>query len=743
MGCLLDLQPSFAAVAAGILWLVCASILAWLAVRSRFPGQPAFLLTMAAMQWWLFTAAVDLGSANEACKVGWSLAAWPGITLVPIAWSYFLFDYTLNTSHGRKPVRRLIYLILPGIAGIIALTNNQTHLLYGTDTRLVTVDGSSYVVFDHGPLFYMVAAGLYVFVMSALGVLVFAFVKARKIIRPFLGVLLLITAAPLTANLAYVLWGVTLFGYDPTPFMFAVALIALSWLLLNNTMMDTGAQGRSLLFYATQDPVIIVDAGGGFAGGNPAARALFGHRLPRLGTTVEHLETIGPLVRSLVSSGEPGSTESIRLGGRVFDFRALPIESPIQTKRPLLGWTVSLVDITERENAAEALRAALARAEAANQAKSHFLANVSHEIRTPLNGILGMASVMAETTLDEEQRDFLQIIEESGQVLLTTIGDVLDLSKIEAGKMVVETRPFVLRDALEAARALFAASARKKGLQLSVTVEETLPKAIVNDAHRFRQVLHNLLSNAIKFTPTGGVTITAGLSEEAGDTLVVRVSDTGPGVSADARERIFKPFLQADAGDTRRFGGTGLGLSISRQLCQLMGGDLILVESRGGGATFEIRLPLTVASEEEVAAAVKADAPTTAVLGGPVLDVLVVDDNRTNRLILEKLAQRSACRVQSASSGPEAIDMVRGSPFDIVLMDIQMPEMGGVEATRFIRAIERAEGRKPSFVVAVTANAMPEQLAHYRTTDMDEVLPKPVSKAQLLKLIEAVRDRAG
>ncbi|WP_375699058.1 histidine kinase N-terminal 7TM domain-containing protein [Pseudophaeobacter sp. TrK17] len=733
MNCLANLDVNLASGAAAALLAVCSVVLVRIARNIPFAGQLSFVLTLAAMLWWLFTVVFDLASQSETCKVGWSLAAWPGIVLVPIAWTFFVFDYSMSKRRIRRPVRIIAYIGLPGLVSVIAVTNRWTHLLYGPDTRLVTEGGNSFVIFDHGPLFFAVAAILYIFLIAALGLLTFVFLKAKKVIRPFMGALIIITAAPVAANLAYIGWGVTVFGFDPTPFTFAVSLIALSWLLVNNSMMDTAAQGRILMFYASQDPVILVDAGGHFVSANPAAKDFFSHQLPKHGATLEHLEGIGPLLKDLIVDGDINSATPIRIGGRVFDPRAVPIDSPIQSQIPLLGWSISLVDITERERSAEVLREALAHAESANRAKTHFLANVSHEIRTPLNGVLGMAAVLSETTLDEEQREFLQAIEDSGQILLTTIGDVLDLSKIEAGKMTLENRPFALGIALEGARALFSARANEKGLSLSVEIHEDLPKAIIGDDHRFRQVLHNLVSNAVKFTQTGSVTLTAEPADN-GALLLVRVSDTGPGVSREARDTIFQPFQQADGSDARKFGGTGLGLSISRQLCHLMGGSLQLATGVEQGATFEIRLPLLPATDEPkaetqpVLRSASAPEPTA-------VDVLVVDDNKTNRLILQKFLS-SVCRVKSVSSGPEAIDLARSFAFDVILMDIQMPEMDGVETTQKIRCIEQEIGREPSFIVAVTANAMPEQLNHYLSAGMDEVLAKPVSKEPLLSLIK-------
>ena len=734
MNCLANLDVNLASGAAATLWVVCSVVLIRIARNIPFAGQLSFVVTLAAMLWWLFTVVLDLASQSETCKVGWSLAAWPGIVLVPIAWTFFVFDYTMNKRRSRRPLRLLVYIGLPSLVSAIAVTNRWTHLLYGPDTRLVTEGGNSFVIFHHGPLFFAVAATLYVFLIVALGLLAFAFLKAKKIFRPFMGALIIITAAPVAANLAYIGWGVTVFGFDPTPFMFAVSLIALSWLLVNNSMMDTAAQGRTLMFYATQDPVILVDAAGHFVSANPAAKDLFGQQLPKHGETLEHLEEIGPLLKSLIAAGGINGAAPIRIGGRVFDPRAVPIDSPIQAQIPLLGWSVSLVDITERERSAEALREALALAESANRAKTQFLANVSHEIRTPLNGVLGMASVLSDTALDEEQREFLQAIEDSGQVLLTTIGDVLDLSKVEAGKMTLKNRPFTLRVALEGARALFSARAKEKGLSLRVEMHDDLPKTIIGDDHRFRQVVHNLVSNAVKFTESGCVTISAEPADN-GALLLVRVSDTGPGVPREARDLIFQPFQQVEGGDARKFGGTGLGLSISRQLCHLMGGSLQLATGVEQGATFEVRLPLIPATDqpETKTHPVLRSAPA------PVaLDVLVVDDNKTNRLILEKFLSSTPYRVQSASSGEEAIGLAHAFSFDVILMDIQMPQMDGVETTQKIRSIEKATGREPSFIVAVTGNAMPEQLNHYLAVGMDDVLAKPVSKTLLLSLIREV-----
>lgn len=367
----------------------------------------------------------------------------------------------------------------------------------------------------------------------------------------------------------------------------------------------------------------------------------------------------------------------------------------------------------------------------ANETKSRFLANVSHEIRTPLNGILGMASELAETPLTDEQAQCLDVIEQSGGVLLGTINDVLDLSRIESGHMELEVKPYVLRDIVEAARALYSARAREKGLRLDLHVQENLPRVLVGDGRRLRQVLHNLIANAVKFADTGGVSIRV-RPELEGGRLSIAVQDTGPGITREAQAKVFDPFAQADASVTRRHGGTGLGLAISRQLCESMGGSLSLVSRPGHGATFFIDLPLVAAPDDAVPAPEARKLKTVALDG---MRLLVADDNATNRLVLGRFLKDVRAHLDFATNGKDALEQASERHYDAILMDVQMPLMDGVTATEEIRALEGREGRDRCFIVAVTANVLVHQVADYQRRGADAVLPKPVSKQALLTLL--------
>ncbi|WP_323770817.1 ATP-binding protein [Antarctobacter sp.] len=383
-------------------------------------------------------------------------------------------------------------------------------------------------------------------------------------------------------------------------------------------------------------------------------------------------------------------------------------------------------------NRGQRMEAALRREAAdANAAKSRFLANVSHEIRTPLNGILGMASELSETKMTADQTTCLRVIEQSGAVLLGTINDVLDLSRIEAGQLGVDERPFVLRELVEAACGLYSARAREKNLYLTLDIQENLPPVLVGDEIRIRQVLHNLVANAVKFTREGGVKVRVRPDLER-HRLVIAVQDSGPGIDRDAQARIFEPFMQADSSITRQHGGSGLGLTISRQLCQAMGGDLMVVSRPGHGATFFCDLPLRAASAEE-ARKVRSEPAAVPVLAG--MRILVADDNATNRLILSRFLAKTQAEPLFADTGQAALDIIRENRCDVILMDVQMPVMDGVAATKIIREMEQAEGASPAFIVAVTANVLSHQVSSYRSAGMDEVLSKPVSKRDLLTLL--------
>ncbi|MEW5686976.1 MAG: PAS domain-containing protein [Pseudomonadota bacterium] len=382
-------------------------------------------------------------------------------------------------------------------------------------------------------------------------------------------------------------------------------------------------------------------------------------------------------------------------------------------------------DVTERREAAMALKAALAEAEAANRAKSEFLANMSHEIRTPLNGIVAGADMLARCDLDPRAGELVEIIASSGATLERLLSDILDLARIEAGRIDIEATDFHLGELVRSAAALARLQADEKGVAVRIEVRPEADRAFSGDPYRIRQVLTNLLSNAVKFTERGEVGIAAEVL--TGGRVRVSVSDTGIGFRPEMKEQLFGRFQQADGSITRRFGGTGLGMTISRELCALMGGTLDAEGQEGRGARFWFELPLVACAGVTTAeAAPCAEAPDRP------LRVLLADDHPTNRKVIELMLEGLA-EIVSVENGAEALMAMGTDIFDVVLMDMQMPVMDGLEATRRIRETEAAAGRPPTPLIMLTANALPEHVAASLAAGADRHLEKPVTFGELVE----------
>jgi PAS domain S-box-containing protein len=443
-------------------------------------------------------------------------------------------------------------------------------------------------------------------------------------------------------------------------------------------------------------------------------------------------------------------------GERLLHTKKIPILDEHGRPRYLLGISHDVTEQKEREREILRLNAALekraAEVEAANRAKSTFLATMSHEIRTPMNGVLGMVELLALTRLDTEQRTTLEIVRESGKSLLRIIDDILDFSKIEAGRLEVRPEAASIKEVIEGVFSIYSGNASSKGLLLKPIVDPQISPAVWVDPWRLRQILNNFVSNAIKFTSKGTIEIKAELIEhvDAEDRVRLSVKDTGIGISPENQRQLFQPFSQAEGDTTRRYGGTGLGLAICRRLADMMGGSIEMVSELGKGTTMILTISLPIANPQDLPKSeaegtrdllstttrMRRMAPSVAQAETEGTLVLLVDDHPTNRMLLLRQVKTLGYAVEGAENGVDALDKWKSGRFKMVITDCNMPEMDGYELARNIRRLESANGDKHTPIIACTANALGGEAEACFAAGMDDYLAKPVELTQLLKKLD-------
>jgi len=539
-----------------------------------------------------------------------------------------------------------------------------------------------------------------------------------------------------------------------------------------------------LIVETALDAIITIDHRGRITEFNPAAERTLGYRRDEVIGQVLGEIIVPPRLRESHRAGLERHLETgqARILGRRIELPALRkdgaeiVAELTVTRMPLAGppsFTGFLRDVTEARRAQEELRGSMeelreARSRAERQAaqllqqasdlerardqaleatrvKSGFLANMSHEIRTPLNSLMGMTSLLQDTDLALEQREYAEAIHSCSKTLLAIINDILDFSKIEAGRMTLEVVEFDPRDLTREAVTWLASRAAEKQLRLECRVDDGLPRRLMGDPVRLRQVLMNLVGNAIKFTATGGVNVRVGGRPDGPGRFALRieVDDTGIGIPPDQHHSVFESFTQADGSTTRRFGGTGLGLAICRQLVELMRGRIGLTSEPGQGSTFWVEVSLLAASPS--AGSPDDDAPAADRLpwGGPLgISVLVAEDNEINQMVAARILTKWGCRVEVVTHGRAVLEALERAAYDAVLMDVQMPGMDGLEVTAEIRRREAQSGRRVP-IIAVTGSAIEGDRESCLAAGMDDYLPKPLDARALWTTLAGVTRRAG
>ena len=528
-------------------------------------------------------------------------------------------------------------------------------------------------------------------------------------------------------------------GLNYNPILFPLTSVIVTLALLRHGLLDLAPVARAALLERLDDRIVALDAEDRILDYNQSAAATFGWTgRGALDRPAEEALRAHPALLPLLALPEHERVE-VELGRRTMESTVFTVRDPEDGRTR--ARVLVLRDISARKETERQLVLAKETAEAAEQAQARFLATMSHEIRTPMNGVIGFSQLLAKTPLSPEQREYTDIITQSGRSLLVIINDVLDYSKISAGRVDLEQVPCDIADLARQTCRMLEERAREKGVAFAHEVAPRVPARVVTDPVRVGQVLTNLVGNAIKFTDRGSVTVTLDLAPDpsapATGLLALRVADTGIGMSPEQQKTVFLPFSQADSSITRRFGGTGLGLTITDNLCRLMGGGVTVESEPGRGSTFTATLRVGLVDSGDRPAHAPETLPAAEPAAGP-LRLLVCEDNVVNQTLVRATIRRLGHEVSFAANGEQGLAALEETRFDAVLMDIEMPVLDGYETVRRLRAAEKARGGRRVHVIAVTAHALVGEAERCLAVGMDDFLAKPISMPALKDALSRV-----
>lgn len=654
-----------------------------------------------------------------------------GSSLVAILFMMFIFSYCAQKEH--LWTERI--LLSCGAAVILMVWTNPFHHLYYKDVEFIT-DG----VFPHLELYY--GPGFYFYMITCLvipwAISVYILIRALKRTKSSkrknnLKVIIGGATIALSILVVYV-FGVFPEGYDPTPITMAVMFTTLVVIVWNRKDFDLTRTATDTVLDSLGDSMITLNENREVLMFNAPAKKLF----PDIDTGKLLTDLSGFPVHVLGTDGR----KKFEMGDRHYEGHLQVLYDYEQLVR---GYSILIVDVTNIYEYIEELDDMRERAEDANRAKSNFLANMSHEIRTPMNAVVGMSELIIAEDCSEKVRDYASDIKDAGLNLLSIINDILDLSKVESGKMELAEEEYSVHKLVEDSVNLVQMIAEQKGLQLKLEMEKDIPNKLRGDVGKIRQILINILNNSIKFTTEGwvGLEVSGKYLEEENYELRFDIRDTGIGIKEEERKLIFDSFRQLDMNRNRKIEGTGLGLAITKQFVELMQGDIDVESEYGKGSHFTIRIKQRVV--EKANAVNRAAGDTTGsnsaspkeipMFTAPKCRVLVVDDNALNRKLATTLLKFYHFDMDETDGGQGAIDLVKEKAYDIIFMDHMMPEMDGVTATGIIRA-ECGDNGKNAVIIALTANAIQGAREKFLENGFDDFLSKPFQRSQLHEMLD-------
>jgi signal transduction histidine kinase/ActR/RegA family two-component response regulator len=704
-----------------VIGLALAGLIAYIWPRRTVPGAKPLMLTLACIAMWCLTAGFEYRCTTLIGHLRWCHVQIVSIVLSPVCFLLTSLHYVGRTL-GRRKIAALC--IVPTVTVAIHWTSRWNNLYW----QHVWLDYSAPIPLlarVYGREFWAHMAYNYSLLgLSAFLVAVYA-VRNPPQRRPacvYLGSMLV----PLFVGTLYIFDVAPTRYLDITPYGFSVSVVAIAWVMLRGRFRTVLPVAWGLVVESMREGVIVLDNDDRLLDLNPAARALLGKPSQELiGYPAKDAFASCPTLIPPVLANQPQTEVCIPEGSRkrAYSLSAQPIESRGFT----LGRLLTLRDVTVQYQATQHLEAARRAAEEASATKSRFLAVMSHEIRTPMNGVLGMSDVLQRTALTPEQSEIVNVIQEAAQSLVVIVDDILDFSRIGSGKLPIERIPFNLETLTKNVVSLLRSTAASKQLTVGLRMEPDVPRHLVGDPVRIRQVLVNLLGNAVKFTGQGGsVTIlaTCRAIESSDVHLVLAVADTGIGIEKDQLPLIFQEFTQADSSISRKHGGTGLGLAIVRGLVKKMGGTIRVESEVGIGSTFFVELRLPMAAKP-VETSEEPEEPRQSLFPG--CRVLLAEDNEINQKVCERMLSNLGCQTDLAADGREAVRLASEHAYQVIFMDFNMPELSGPEATVEIR---RRDVRTP--IVALTASVLEETRQACRVAGMNDFITKPFRQSALV-----------
>jgi signal transduction histidine kinase len=696
---------------------LCAAVALTVAWRTKqvAASKPFIVIQLGAFIWCFFYV-IELCARRQQDAILWANVEYVGITFIPPACALFALVYN-NRMRRPSLVGWILLAIQPGT--VLPLVWANPGSVFRQNIHMAK-SGSHYLLaFDPGPAFIYNVVLSHTFLLYAWGTFLYLAVQRSNAFRKQARLLFLAFVFPVLGNLVYQSGFDPVKHYDLTPAMFSICGVIVTYTLFKLSFLDLAPIARGMAVEQMVDPVIVMNSRGRLVDCNRAATAIL-ELAPEFLVGQDAWRLLQVEGRFTDSNVGTGSLYHHR--GRVFAVKRSPLIDPYRGE---IGQVLHFSDLTERLELERHLNAAKELADSANHAKSTFLANMSHEIRTPMNGVIGLSDLLFETSLNDQQQQFVQAIQSCSRSLMHIIDEILDFSKIEAGKMVLNPEPLdlvsLVRDVTIAHRVI--AEGKHLLFDVSLPRRERIP--VLADPSALRQILNNLIGNATKFTSQGSIRVRLEEVEGEADVFLIDVEDTGIGIPVEKQDAIFDRFSQADESTTREFGGTGLGLTITRQLVKLLGGQISVYSQEGVGSRFRVVLPLEQAKMPDYQ-------PTST---EPLnLRVLLAEDNLINTMVIEHQLDQLGCVTTHCEDGQATVDAFKNGDFDVVLLDVQMPVMGGIEACRIIRSMGNL--RMP--MVALTANALEQEREKCLEVGMNAFLTKPTTLKQLRETLYRV-----